>query len=35
MDVKAYIDSLIEKARVAQAIIEGYDQAKKIGRAHV
>ena len=28
MDVKAYIDSLIEKARVAQAIIEGYDQAK-------
>ena len=26
MDVKAYIDSLIEKARVAQAIIEGYDQ---------
>jgi len=28
MDAKAYIDSLIEKARVAQAVIEGYDQAK-------
>ena len=28
MDAKAYVDSLIEKARVAQAVMEEYDQEK-------